>query len=104
MTSTVDLVVNVVDVNEPPMLVPGIGDAAPGTLLDFGDVIAESVAHFETVTVEEQLAPGAKGRMSLRGTDWTVINCSDQTFEKGQRVQISSVEGLTLNLDVIVKN
>ncbi len=52
----------------------------------------------ETVTVEEALAPGQSGRMSYRGTKWTVINDSDEAFTAGQRVRISRVDGLKLNL------
>ncbi len=55
----------------------------------------------ETVTVEEALAPGQSGRMSYRGTKWTVINDSDEAFAAGQRVRISRVDGLKLNLESI---
>ncbi len=55
----------------------------------------------EIVTVEQALQPGEKGRMAYRGTEWTVINSSDQAFESGQHVQISSVDGLTLKLDTV---
>ncbi len=53
----------------------------------------------EIVTVEQALQPGEKGRLAYRGTEWTVVNGSQQAFEQGQHVQISSVEGLTLKLD-----
>lgn len=55
----------------------------------------------EIVTIEQALAPGQAGRMAYRGTDWTIVNDSDQTFEPGQRVRISRVDGLTLKLDTI---
>jgi len=55
----------------------------------------------EIVTVEQALQPGDKGRMAYRGTEWTVVNASDQAFEQGQHVRISSVDGLTLKLDSI---
>jgi hypothetical protein len=55
----------------------------------------------EIVTVEQVLQPGDKGRMAYRGTEWSVINASDQAFEQGQHVRISSVDGLTLKLDSI---
>jgi membrane protein implicated in regulation of membrane protease activity len=41
------------------------------------------------------------GRMSYRGTDWTIVNDSDQAFSAGQRVRISRVDGLKLNLETI---
>ena len=55
----------------------------------------------EIVTVQEALAPGQSGRMSYRGTDWTIVNDSDVAFSAGQRVRISHVDGLKLNLDTI---
>ncbi len=55
----------------------------------------------EIVTVQEALQPGQSGRMSYRGTDWTIVNDSDQAFSAGQRVRISRVDGLKLNLETI---
>jgi hypothetical protein len=55
----------------------------------------------EIVTVEQSLQPGETGRLAYRGTEWTVVNTSDQVFEQGQHVQITSVHGLTLNLDAV---
>jgi len=55
----------------------------------------------EVVTVEQELQPGDRGRLAYRGTEWTVVNDSDEVFEQGQHVQISSVEGLTLKLDTV---
>ena len=50
----------------------------------------------ETIRVEQALAPGEKGRISYRGTDWTIVNASDQAFDQGQQVEITEVQGLTL--------
>ena len=55
----------------------------------------------EIVTVEQSLQPGETGRLAYRGTEWTVVNTSEQAFEQGQHVQISSVDGLTLKLDTV---
>jgi len=55
----------------------------------------------EIVTLKQSLQPGEKGRLTYRGTDWTVINDSDQALELGQQVRISSVDGLTLRLDSV---
>ncbi len=53
----------------------------------------------EIITVEQMLAPGQSGRIAYRGTDWTIVNDSDEAFAEGQRVRISRVDGLTLKLD-----
>ena len=55
----------------------------------------------EIVTVEQAMQPGDTGRLAYRGTEWTVVNSSDQAFEQGQHVQIISVDGLTLKLDTV---
>ena len=55
----------------------------------------------EIVTVEQALEPGQSGRMSFRGTDWTVVNDSQQAFSAGQRVRIGRVDGLKLKLEEI---
>ncbi len=55
----------------------------------------------EIVTVEQILQPGETGRLAYRGSEWTVVNNSDQVFVQGQHVQISGVEGLTLKLDTV---
>ncbi len=53
----------------------------------------------EIITVEQALAPGQSGRIAYRGTDWTIVNDSDEAIAEGQRVRISRVDGLTLKLD-----
>ncbi|MCP4331129.1 MAG: NfeD family protein [Gammaproteobacteria bacterium] len=55
----------------------------------------------EVVTVEQELQPGENGRLAYRGTEWAVLNVSDEAFAQGQHVQISSVDGLTLKLDIV---
>jgi len=55
----------------------------------------------EIVTVDQALEPGQSGRMSYRGTDWTIVNDSDQVIAAGQQVRISRVDGLKLNLESI---
>ena len=47
------------------------------------------------------LPAGEKGRLAYRGTEWTVINDSDQAFTAGQHVKIVNVDGLTLRLERI---
>ena len=57
----------------------------------------------EIVTLEQVLEPGDKGRLAFRGTEWTVINDSGESFKAGQHVQVRSVEGLSLRLGSIEK-
>lgn len=56
------------------------------------------------VEIAETLAPGARGRLSYRGTDWTVINEGSETVDKGSNVRISRVDGLTLIINNGKKN
>ncbi len=58
----------------------------------------------EIVTVEVALEPGARGRIAYRGTEWTIVNSSDQAFSAGQRAQITRVDGLTLILDQVTEH
>lgn len=51
------------------------------------------------VKLEETLQPGEKGRVSHRGSDWTVLNVGSEAVEKGASVRIRSVVGLTLNIN-----
>ena len=53
----------------------------------------------EFVQMTETLQPGDSGRLSFRGTDWTVVNDGDTTVEKGSRLRISRVDGLTLKVN-----
>ncbi len=53
----------------------------------------------DSVKLEETLQPGEKGRVSYRGTEWTVLNAGSDVVEKGASVRISSVEGLTLKIN-----
>ena len=53
----------------------------------------------EFVKMAETLQPGDSGRLSFRGTDWTVVNDGDSVVEKGNRVRIDRVDGLTLKVN-----
>ena len=55
----------------------------------------------EIVTLEQALEPGQSGRMAFRGTEWTVVNDSQQALSAGQRVRIGRVDGLKLKLEAI---
>jgi hypothetical protein len=48
--------------------------------------------------VRELLAPGAVGRVELRGTSWSARNVGDATLEPGSRVRVERVDGLTLQV------
>lgn len=50
----------------------------------------------ESVTIASVLAAGQQGRVSFRGTDWTVINEGSNDIAAGTRIDIARSEGLTL--------
>lgn len=66
-----------------------------------GGVGFESGPTGQIAVLAQSLQPGESGRLSLRGTDWTVINESNETFAKGAKVRISGVDGLTLKITAI---
>lgn len=70
-------------------------------MLRGGGVGYETGPAGEIVTVTQALEPGQSGRMSYRGTDWTIVNDGDSAFAAGQKVRISRVDGLKLNLETI---
>jgi inner membrane protein len=46
----------------------------------------------------EDLAPGAVGKVELRGTTWTAVNRDDRLLARGERCRVTRVEGLTLSI------
>jgi membrane protein implicated in regulation of membrane protease activity len=54
----------------------------------------------EYVVVPTDLAAGAHGRATLRGSDWTVVNGGTGTIVAGSRAKVIRSEGLTLNVSV----
>ncbi len=58
----------------------------------------------EFVEMIETLQPGDSGRLSFRGTDWTVVNDGDTTVEKGSKLRISRIDGLTLKVNTGASN
>ncbi len=46
----------------------------------------------------EDLAPGAVGKVELRGTTWTAHNDGSTTLARGQRCRVTRVDGLTLGV------
>ncbi len=97
--------------------VPGLSDAAQWAL--FGIFAAISVLGFrrglrgywsrkgtsarvddtlvgERGRVVEPLAPGAIGKVELRGSPWRARSLEDQVIEVGARVRVERVDGLLL--------
>src|SRR5262249_29715509 len=50
----------------------------------------------ESATCVEDVAPGALGKVELRGTSWTARNDGPATLRRGERTRVVRVEGLTL--------
>lgn len=52
----------------------------------------------ETALAVDAIAPGASGRVSLRGSHWTAINGGERTIEAGARCTVIRSEGLTVHV------
>ena len=52
----------------------------------------------DTITIREDLAPGANARAAHRGSEWTVKNVGSEAIAAGARVQVVKVDGLTLHV------
>ena len=50
----------------------------------------------ELATPRERIAPGAVGRIELRGANWNARNDSPVMIEPGQRCRVVKVDGLLL--------
>ena len=51
-------------------------------------------------TAIDEIAPGATGSVTLRGTNWTGINRGAETIPAGSICRVDSSEGLMLNLRI----
>jgi membrane protein implicated in regulation of membrane protease activity len=54
----------------------------------------------EYLVIPQELATGAQGRASFRGSDWTVVNEGNVAIAAGARAKIARSEGLTLYVRV----
>jgi len=52
----------------------------------------------EIGVLQETLAPGAVGRLHLRGSPWSARNVGTTPLEAGSRARVQRVEGLTLHV------
>jgi hypothetical protein len=52
----------------------------------------------EIGVLQETIAPGAVGRVQLRGSPWSARNAGDTPLEAGSRARVQRVEGLTLHV------
>lgn len=48
--------------------------------------------------VQEYLAPGAVGRVEVRGASWSARNTSEATLVPGQRARVAGIDGLLLTV------
>ncbi len=53
----------------------------------------------EIGTVSDDLAPGAVGRVEVRGTAWSARNATASVLTAGQRCRVVRVEGLRLDIE-----
>ena len=54
-----------------------------------------------TAVLSEDLAPGAEGKVELRGAPWTARNVGSQTIGAGRSAVVQKVEGLKLHIKEI---
>jgi membrane protein implicated in regulation of membrane protease activity len=59
--------------------------------------IAEGVTG-DTAVARETIAPGARGRVDLRGAEWAALNCGTSVIEAGARCRVERAAGLTLEV------
>ena len=52
----------------------------------------------EIGVVQQVLAPGATGRIELRGTTWSARNAGPEPLEPGTRARVERVDGLLLHV------
>ena len=50
----------------------------------------------ENALALEDIAPGALGKVELRGASWTACNAGGQAIQRSERPKVERVEGLTL--------
>jgi membrane protein implicated in regulation of membrane protease activity len=50
----------------------------------------------ENALALEDIAPGAIGKVELRGASWTARNTGEQPIQRAERPRVERVEGLTL--------
>lgn len=62
-----------------------------------GEPYRDSIAG-DSLTIPEDLEPGADARIEYRGTKWSVRNVGDATIPRGSRATVVEVEGLTLHV------
>ena len=52
-----------------------------------------------SVTVTNEVLPGANGRAKYRGSEWTIRNVGESAISAGARAKVVQVEGLTLHVE-----
>lgn len=52
----------------------------------------------ETAIAAQELAPGAFGKVELRGSMWNAVNAGEAPIEAAGRCRVERVEGLTLHV------
>ena len=52
----------------------------------------------ETAIALEDMAPGAMGKVELRGASWSGRNIGDRAVKRSERLRVERVDGLTLEI------
>ncbi len=62
-----------------------------------GEDYPETIAG-ESISLDNDLAPGSEARTQYRGSGWTVRNVDTKTISGGGRAKVVKVEGITLHV------
>ena len=62
-----------------------------------GEEYRSSIAG-ESVKIDQDLAPGGRGRTEYRGTKWDVYNVGEQAITGGTRAKVVKVDGLKVHV------
>ncbi len=64
---------------------------------DSGETVPENVEAEHALAIDE-IAPGGRGKVELRGSRWTAVNESDRAIASGSSVRVINAEGVVLHV------
>jgi len=64
---------------------------------DSGETVPENVESEHALALDE-IAPGRRGKVELRGSRWMAVNESDRVIASGSSVRVINAEGVVLHV------